>query len=132
MTRDWLKAQINLGNLILIFATVQFVWLAWYFYTGLGGPLELVARVLSIALILQILFMYRDGYLYHWLPPIANRLLVALYIAIALYAFWHFLWEYERIAVYSQGTFTTQDYVVGLLMFLLVMELTRLAHPILF
>jgi len=31
--------------------------------------------------------------------------------------------EYERIAIYSQGTFTQNDYIVGLLVFLLVMEL---------
>ena len=53
------QSQLNLDNLILVFATVQFAWLVWYFYTGFGGPLELVARVLSIALILQILFMYQ-------------------------------------------------------------------------
>jgi len=47
MTKDWLKGQFNLANLILIFASIQFVWLVWYFYTGLGGPLELVLRLLS-------------------------------------------------------------------------------------
>jgi TRAP transporter 4TM/12TM fusion protein len=132
MTTEWLKSQLSLNNLIFVFALIQFVWLCWYFYTGLGGDLELVTRVLSITLVLQILFMYRDGYLYKWLPPAANHLIVLLYVAVCAYAFWHFLWEYERIAVYSQGTFTTQDYVVGLLMFLVVMELSRLAHPILF
>jgi len=132
MTKDWLKGQFNLANLILIFASIQFVWLVWYFYTGLGGPLELVLRLLSTALILQVLFMYQQDYLYKWLPPAANHALVAVYMAIALYAFWYFLWEYERIAIYSQGTFNTHDYIVGLLMFLLVMELSRLAHPILF
>jgi TRAP transporter 4TM/12TM fusion protein len=132
MTRDWLKSQFNLRNLTLIFSSIQFAWLVWYFYTGLGGPLELVARLLSIALILQVLFMYQQDYLYKWLPPVANHALVSLYIAIPLYAFWYMLWEYERIAIYAQGSFTTQDYIVGLLMFLLVMELSRLAHPILF
>ena len=39
---------------------------------------------MSIALILQILFMYQDDYFYKWLPPIANHLLVALYIGICL------------------------------------------------
>jgi TRAP transporter 4TM/12TM fusion protein len=132
MTSDWLKSQISLANLILFFALIQFVWLIWYFYTGLGGPLELVLRLLSTALILQVLIMYQQDYLYKWLPPAANHLLVAAYVAIAIYAFWYFLWEYERIAIYSQGTFSTHDYIVGLLMFLLVMELSRLAHPILF
>jgi TRAP transporter 4TM/12TM fusion protein len=132
MNANWLKSQFTLDNFILIFALIQFVWLGWYFYSGLGGPVELVTRVMSIALILQILFMYRENNLYPWLPPIANQVLVVVYIAIAVYAFWHFLWEYERIAIYSQGTFNTQDYIVGLLVFLLVMELTRIAHPILF
>ena len=31
-----------------------------------------------------------------------------------------------------KGSFTQQDFIVGLLMFLLVMELSRLAHPVLF
>jgi TRAP transporter 4TM/12TM fusion protein len=132
MNTDWLKSQLNLTNTILIFSLIQFVWLGWYFYTGLGGPVELVTRLMSVALILQILFMYRDKFLYPWLPPVINHALVAGYIAIALYAFWYFLWEYERIAIYSQGTFSTQDYIVGLLVFLLVMELSRIAHPILF
>jgi TRAP transporter 4TM/12TM fusion protein len=132
MTSDQIKKQFNLGNLILIFALIQFVWLSWYFYTGYGGPQELVSRVMSIALILQILFMYRDKYLYPWLPPRVNDIIVFCYLAICAYAFWHFWWEYEEIAIYRQGSYTTQDYIVGLLMFLLVMELSRLAHPVLF
>jgi TRAP transporter 4TM/12TM fusion protein len=128
----WLRRQISLGNLIFVFAAIQFFWLVWYFYTGSGGPLELVARVLPVALILQILFMYRDGYLYPWLPPVANHVIVVVYIGICAYSFYYFLEEYERIAVYAQGTYTEGDFIVGLLMFLMVMELTRLAHPILF
>ncbi len=91
-----------------------------------------MTRLLPVALILQILFMYRDGYFYKWLPPLANRLLVAAYVGICLYSFVYFHFEFERIAIYSQGSFTRQDFVVGLLMFLLVMELSRLAHPVLF
>ncbi len=129
---DRLKTHINLNNLIFAFGLVQFVWLIWYFYTGSGGPQELVSRVLSITLILQILFMYRQNYLYKWLPPKINHAIVALYIAIAVFAFWHFWWEFERIAIYAQGSYSTRDFIVGLLMFLLVMELSRLAHPTLF
>jgi TRAP transporter 4TM/12TM fusion protein len=127
-----LKAIVSLRNLIFVFALIQFVWLVWYFYTGYGGPQELVARVMSIALILQILFMYQEGYLYKWLPPLANHVIVAIYIAICVYAFVYFLSEYEDIAIWRQGSYTTQDFIVGLLMFLLVMELSRLAHPVLF
>jgi TRAP transporter 4TM/12TM fusion protein len=132
MASDAIKRYATLKNLTFVFALIQFVWLVWFFYTGLGGAQELVARVLSVALILQILFMYQERYFYNWLPPGANHLIVALYVAICIYAFVHFHYEFERIAIYSQGSFTQQDFVVGLLVFLLVMELSRLAHPVLF
>lgn len=132
MTKAWLKRQITLSNLILILSTIQFVWLIWYFYTGLGGGQELVSRVMSLALTLQILFVYRDNYLYKSLPPIANHVLVTIYIGICVYAFIHFIYEFEEITIYRQGSWTTQDFICGLLVFLLVMELTRLAHPVLF
>jgi TRAP transporter 4TM/12TM fusion protein len=132
MTHAALKKYATLKNLTFVFALVQVVWLVWFFYTGLGGAQELVARVMSIALILQLLFMYEQDYLYKWLPPVANHALVALYAGICVYSFIYFSFEYERIAIYSQGSYTRQDFVVGLLMFLLVMELSRLAHPVLF
>ena len=132
MTREALKKYATLKNLTFVFALIQFVWLVWFFYTGLGGAQELVAHVMSIALILQILFMYQEDYLYKWLPPIANHLLVAVYVGICVYSFIYFYFEFERIAIYAQGSYTQQDFIVGLLMFLLVMELSRLAHPVLF
>ena len=122
----------TLKNLTFVLATIQFVWLVWFFYTGLGGAQELVARVMSIALMLQILFMYQGDYLYKFLPPIANHIIVAIYVGICLYALYYFHNEFERIAIYAQGSFSRQDFVVGLLVFLLVMELSRLAHPVLF
>jgi TRAP transporter 4TM/12TM fusion protein len=127
-----MKALISLRNLIFALGLVQLGWLLWFYYTGYGGSLELVSHVLSIAISLQILFMYQQDYLYKFLPPALNHLIVAAYIGICFYAFVYFIYEYERIAIYSQGTFTQHDFIVGLMMFLLVMELTRLAHPVLF
>jgi TRAP transporter 4TM/12TM fusion protein len=129
---DQLRAQLNLRNLIFVFGVIQLGWLLWYYYTGYGGPQELVARVLSIALILQILLMYQQGYFYRFLPAKLNHALVALYIGICIYAFIHFHREFEQIAIWRQGSYTRQDFIVGLLMFLLVMELSRLSHPTLF
>ena len=127
-----LKEIFNLSNVILVFAAIQLIWLVWYFYTGFGGPQELVAHLMSITLILQILFMYRRDYFYKWLPPRVNDLIILFYIGICLYAFWHFWWEFEEVAIYRQGSYTTEDFVVGLLVFLLVMELSRMVHPVLF
>ncbi|MDP2239221.1 MAG: TRAP transporter fused permease subunit [Burkholderiales bacterium] len=132
MLSDRLKSYANLNNLTFVFALVLFVWVIWYCYTGFGGPQELVSRLLPIALILQILFMYQKDFLYKWLPPVVNHVLVVFYIGICIYAFGYFYLYYEDIAIWRQGSYTTQDFVVGLLMFLLVMELSRLVHPVLF
>ena len=132
MTAGAFRQYASLKNLTFVLATIQLLWLIWFFYTGLRGGQELVAHVLPIALTLQILFMYQDGYFYKRLPPAANHLLVALYIGICAYSFIYFYYEFERIAIYAQGSFTQQDFIVGLLMFLLVMELSRLAHSVLF
>ena len=45
---------------------------------------------MSIALILQILFMYQDADLYKCLPRAANNVIVAIYIGICVYAFYPF------------------------------------------
>ncbi len=129
---DRLKGQFTLRNAIFVLGSIQLAWLLWFYYTGYGGSQELVAHVMAIALVLQILFMYEQDYFYKFLPAILNHIIVAVYIGICAYSFIYFLTEFERIAIYSQGTFTRQDYVVGLLVFLLVMELSRLAHPTLF
>jgi TRAP transporter 4TM/12TM fusion protein len=132
MVNDALKKQFSLNNVIFFFSCVLFFWLLWYFYTGRGGPQELVSRLLSVAIILQILFLYRDAYLYPWLPPRVNDAIVLVYVGICLYAFWYFWINFEDVAIYRQGSYTREDFIVGLLMFLLVMELSRLTHTILF
>jgi len=132
MPIDWLKRHANLKDPAFALSLVMFVWVIWYCYTGSGGAQELVSRLLPIALALQILFMYQKEPLYKWLPGAVNHVLVAIYLAICIYAFVYFVYQYEDVAIWRQGSYTTQDFVVGLLMFLLVMELSRLAHPTLF
>lgn len=124
--------HFSLNNLILALSAIQLGWLLWYFYTGSGGPQQLVAYLLPITIVLQTLFMVREKDLYPLLPHRLNQAIVVLYSVIAAYAFWHFFWEFEDIAIYRQGSYTREDFVCGLLMFLLVMELSRLVHPALF
>jgi TRAP transporter 4TM/12TM fusion protein len=132
MVSEGIRRHLSLSNVILFFSAVLLSWLLYYFYTGAGGPQELASRLIPVAVILQTLFMYRDGYFYKWLPPRVNDIIIVVYVAIALYAFWHFWWEFEEIAIYRQGSYTREDFICGLLIFLLVMELSRLAHPSLF
>ncbi len=91
MLIDGIKRHANLKNLIFGLSIFMFVWLCWYFYTGFGGPSELAAHLLPVALALQILLMYQRDYLYKRLPPIANHILVIVYLGICLYAFYHFM-----------------------------------------
>jgi len=132
MLSNRIKRYINVKNLIFFLSIVMFFWLAWYFYTGFGGPTELVAHLLPVALMLQILHMHQNGYIYKWLSPTVNRILVVIYMGICLYAFYHFHMEYEQISIYRQGSYTREDFIMGLLVFLLVMELSRIAHSELF
>lgn len=127
-----LKRFGNLSDLTYAISLVLFVWLVWYFYTGRGGPSELACYLVPIALILQILFRYREGKLYEFLPTTANHVIVAAYVGICLYAFAYFVVNYEQIAIYRQGSYTTHDFIVGLMVFLLVMELSRIIHTTLF
>ena len=125
-------ALLSLRNATFLVSLVFFAWLIHYFQTGLGGARFLAVNLLPIGLVVHILFAYRQAYLYPRLPAAANHLLVGAYVAICAYAFYYLRVNFEDVAIWRQGSYTTHDYVVGLLMFLLVMELSRLAHPILF
>ena len=55
-----------------------------------------------------------------------------IYLGICCYAFYHFHMEYEEISIWRQGSYTREDFIMGLLVFLLVMELSRIVHTELF
>jgi TRAP transporter 4TM/12TM fusion protein len=132
MSNGGIKRYINVKNLIYFLSIVMFFWLCYYFYTGFGGPMELVANLVPVALMLQILHMHQNGPMYKRLSRTMNRILVVIYMAVCVYAFYHFHFQYEQISIYRQGSYTTEDFIMGLLVFLLVMELSRMAHSELF
>lgn len=126
------KRYATIRNLRFAISVVLFGWLCWYFYTGFGGPSELVAALVPVALMVQILSMHENGYIYKRLPPIANHVLVVVYLAVCLFAFYHFVTNFDEIAIWRQGSYTRTDFIMGLLVFLLVMELSRVVHTDLF
>jgi TRAP transporter 4TM/12TM fusion protein len=132
MLSDQSKSFINLNNLIFIISVFMFGWLCWYFYTGYGGASELVAHLVPVAMLIRILHMHKNGFIYKKLPKVANNIIVVIYAGICIYAFYHFHTEYEQISIWRQGSYTTQDFIMGLLVFFLVMELSRVAHSELF
>jgi len=126
------KRYATIRNLRFLLSLVMFIWLCWYFYTGFGGPSELVAALVPIAVAVQILCLHDNGFIYKKLPPVANHTLVVIYLGICAFAFYHFVSQYEEIAIWRQGSYTRTDFIMGLLVFLLVMELSRVIHPALF
>ncbi len=126
------KRYATIRNLRFLLSLFMFIWLCWYFYTGFGGPSELVAALVPVAVAVQILCMHENGFIYKKLPPVANHTLVVIYLGICLFAFYHFVSQYEEIAIWRQGSYTRTDFVMGLLVFLLVMELSRVIHTDLF
>ena len=126
------KRHVTIRNLRFLLSVVMFIWLCWYFYTGFGGPSELVAALVPVAVAVQILCMHDNGFIYKKLPPVANHVLVVIYLGICLFAFYHFVTQYDEIAIWRQGSYTQTDFIMGLLVFLLVMELSRVVHPDLF
>ncbi len=126
------RSVISLRNLTLAFSCVLLATLLHYFLTGAGGPRFLAVRLVPMAFIIQILVLYQNRYLYPRLPALVNHAFVLLYVGLCLYAAGYLYTEYEEIAIWRQAAYTREDFIVGLLMFLLVMELSRLIHPILF
>ena len=127
-----LKNLVTLRNVTLLFSIALIGALMHYFLTGAGGPRYLAVRLVPVALIIQILVYYQDRYFYPRLPAVLNHGVVLAYIGICLYAMWYLSTNYEDIAIWRQAAYNQHDFIVGLLMFLLVMELSRLIHPVLF
>jgi TRAP transporter 4TM/12TM fusion protein len=129
---SFLKSILTLRNLTFVASAILFFALLHYFFTGAGGQRYLAVRLVPLALIIQILVLYQDRFLYPRLPVLLNHVLVIAYLGVALYVMYYFTVNYEDIAIWRQARYTQHDFIVGVLVFLLVMELSRIIHPILF
>ncbi|WP_274423312.1 TRAP transporter permease [Chelativorans sp. YIM 93263] len=126
------KAQLTLRNATFILSVGLFAMLLNYFFTGAGGGRHLAVLLVPMALVIQTLVMHQNGGLYPRLPRWLNYGLVLIYAAACFYSVYYFYLNYEQIAIWRQGRYTTHDFIVGLMVLLVVMELSRLAHPLLF
>lgn len=129
---SFLKNTLTLRNLTFVAGAILFFALLHYFFTGAGGQRYLAVRLVPLALIIQILILYQDRYFYPRLPAVINHLAILVYLGIALYSMYYLTVNYEDIAIWRQARYTQHDFIVGVLVFLLVMELSRIIHPVLF
>ncbi len=127
-----IKRLLTLRNASFLVSIFFFVYLVHYFLTGAGGPLQLATRMVPIAIVIFVLNTLQTKNIYPRLGTFWNRVIGFIYIAIALFAFIYFLYEFENIFMYRAGSYNQIDMVVGTLMFLLIMEISRKMHTILF
>ncbi|SIT72015.1 TRAP transporter, 4TM/12TM fusion protein [Ectothiorhodosinus mongolicus] len=122
----------SLRNVTFVTGAILFFALMEYFFSGAGGQRYLAVRLLPLAVIVQILYLYQGRYLYPRLPVAVNHAAVVLYIGICLWAMYYLTVNFEDIAIWRQAAYNTQDFITGLLILLVVMELSRIIHPVLF
>lgn len=119
-------------NLFFGFALGMFAYLLYYFFTGAGGAVLLATRLLPVAIACWALRAYEEGGPYPRLGRTLNRVVTGLYVLAALVAFTYLFFEFENLFIMRRGAFNTADLAVGGLVFLLIMEISRKVHPVLF
>ncbi|MPZ27605.1 MAG: TRAP transporter fused permease subunit [Micromonosporaceae bacterium] len=128
LTRTLLTAR----NLFLVVALGMSAHLVYYFFTGAGGPVQLATRLLPVTVILWALRAYEQGGPYPRLGVAVNRVVTGGYILAALAVFGYFFREFENLFLLRMGSYNTADLVMGTLILLIIMEISRKLHPVLF
>ncbi len=126
------RDYVNVKNLALLVAIFLFGHLLYYFFTGAGGPLKLSTRLVPVAVIVGVLYTYLKGGLYPGLGERGNQIVTAIYVVLNLVVLVYWEFEFEDLFIHRAGAYNNVDLIIGLIMFLIIMELSRLFHPVLF
>src|SRR5438552_1059030 len=126
------RPPLVLNGIYYAVAIAFFVYIFHYYWTGSGGSTLLALTLIPITFVLFVLQSLRGNEFYPKLPPMANYVIAAIYIAISLYVSYYMTVEYEEIGTSRAGMWDTADLVWGGLMTLLIMEYTRRRHMPLF
>jgi TRAP transporter 4TM/12TM fusion protein len=102
-----------------------FLYLLNYYLTGEGGPTVLAVMLVPVAFILFVLDDLRKGLLYPRLGWVANHVIGAVYIALAMVSAVYVTTEFVDIRTVRAGFWSTTDLVMGSIMVALIMEYTR-------
>jgi TRAP transporter 4TM/12TM fusion protein len=126
------RAQAGLQWLYYLVAAFFFAYLMVYYWTGAGGPTLLAVTLVPVTFVLFTLDELRNGGPYARLPPIANYLIGAAYIALSIAVAVYMHTEYFAIGTVRAGIWSPTDLTMGALMVLLVMEYARKRYMALF
>jgi TRAP transporter 4TM/12TM fusion protein len=129
---DTATPRIVVNCLYYAVAISFFAYIFHYYWTGAGGSTLLALTLIPITFILFTLQSLRDNDLYPKLPPLANYIIAAVYIAISAYVSYYMTTEYEELGTSRAGMWDPADLVWGGLMTLLIIEYARKRHMPLF
>jgi TRAP transporter 4TM/12TM fusion protein len=113
-------------------AVFFFLYLFVYYWTSEGGPTLLAITLVPVTFILYTLEALRQNEFYPRSPAVVRTFIAVAYIiaSIAVAVYMHA--EYEAIGTVRAGIWSATDLTMGAVMALLIMEYTRIRHPVLF
>ena len=126
------RSRIILDCIYYAVAIFFFLYLFAYFWTSEGGPTLLAMTLVPVTFVLFTLNLLRENELYPRLPPAANYVIAAVYIACAVAVAIYMTNEYYELGTSRAGSWDPSDLVMGGLMAVLVMEYARRRHMPLF
>ena len=109
-----------------------FLYMFYYYWTGIGGPTLLAMGMIPAVFVLYTLNSLRHNDLYPRLPAAANYSIAALYCALSLYCGYYMHANYIALGTERSGMWDSADLIFGGAMTLLIMEYARKRHVPLF
>jgi len=100
-------------------------YLMRYYVTGAGGPTLLAVTGVPLAFCIVVLGDLRKGLFYPRLGAVLPHLIALAYLAIAAYASWYLVTNFDDIRIYRIASWNTHDMIVGGVMTALILEYTR-------
>jgi TRAP transporter 4TM/12TM fusion protein len=120
-------------NCIFYAASIAFfIYMLYYYWTGLGGPTLLAMTIIPVVYILFTLQSLRRNELYPKLPPFANYVIAAAYCSFSLYCAYYMNTNYVALGTDRAGMWDNADLIMGGGMALLIIEYARKRHMPLF
>ena len=126
------RPPIALNVIYYTSSVAFFLFMFYYYWTGIGGPTMLAMGMIPVAFVLFTLHALRTNEFYPKLPIAANYVIAAAYCSFALYTAYYMHTNYMSLGLERSGMWDTQDLVVGGVMTLLIIEYARKRHVPLF
>lgn len=126
------RSNAVIEALYYLVGTFFFIYLFWYYMTGMGGPSLLAMTLVPITFIIFTLDSLRKDEFYPRLRPALNYLIASVYAALCIAISIYMHLEFEAIGTVRAGFANFPDLVFGGLIVLLVLEYARKRYFALF